>query len=290
MTSSTTINPNASTTLYTLFHTSQVSKRITSFLEGTDADRWNTLVQKKTAPQKMQQRNIGIQYFNHKPQHGLKYLIDSGSISNDTRDIAQFLLNNESLDRDKVGELLSSCDELSCKLREAFVDLQRETFTGTEFEVALRQFLSTFGLPKEAQQIDRMLQIFGTKYYCENKNTCSTIFKDADAAYIFTYAVIMLNTELHSPALSYRKRMSMKQFIKNNSGCGYEYPIEFQEKIYNSIKDEEILFKEDNNKKNNKNTCKKKKKNKYKPSPLFKSMKQSVFRVALVVSLSRSLL
>jgi len=255
-------------------------------------------VEKKVAPLKQQSiwrqsgtdcsLASGIAYFNEKPQHGLRYLIDSGTLSNNTEEIAKFLLANEELDRGKVGELLSSCDELCSQLREAFVDLQKKTFAGREFESALRLFLNTFGLPKEAQQIDRMLQIFGQKYYHENQN--NTIFKDADAVYILAYSVIMLNTELHSPALSNRKRMSLKQFIKNNSSCGYDYPVKFQAKIYQSVKKNEIVFKKDDMKPMS-DTDKKSNKKKLNLNPIpIRSMKQSVYRMVVVMSLTRTLL
>ena len=45
--------------------------------------------------------------------------------------------------------------ELSTNVLESFLD--EMNFTGSTFEMALRTFLSSFRLPGEAQQIDRIL-------------------------------------------------------------------------------------------------------------------------------------
>ena len=53
------------------------------------------------------------------------------------------------------------------------------------------------------------------------------VFSNADAAYILSYSVIMLNTDLHSPQI--KNRMTIDSFIMNNSGIddGKIYPENF---------------------------------------------------------------
>lgn len=66
------------------------------------------------------------------------------------------------------------------------------------------------------------------------------VFSNADAAYILSYSVIMLNTDLHSPQI--KNRMTIDSFIMNNSGIddGKDLPREFLEKIYDEIQNNEI--------------------------------------------------
>ena len=47
---------------------------------------------------------------------------------------------------------------------------------GIEFDLAVRKFLATFLLPKEAQQIDRLMEKFAERYYNDNKNETETVF------------------------------------------------------------------------------------------------------------------
>jgi hypothetical protein len=47
---------------------------------------------------------------------------------------------------------------------------------GLEFDIAVRKFLATFLLPKEAQQIDRLMEKFAERYYNDNKNETENVF------------------------------------------------------------------------------------------------------------------
>jgi Sec7-like guanine-nucleotide exchange factor len=40
----------------------------------------------------------------------------------------------------------------------------------------VRKFLATFLLPKEAQQIDRLMEKFAERYYNDNKNETENVF------------------------------------------------------------------------------------------------------------------
>jgi Sec7-like guanine-nucleotide exchange factor len=44
------------------------------------------------------------------------------------------------------------------------------------------------------------------------------VFQSPDTAYILSFSMIMLNTDLHNAAIPPKKKMSLTQFIKNNSG------------------------------------------------------------------------
>lgn len=62
-----------------------------------------------------------------------------------------------------------------------------------------RQFLWSFRLPGEAQKIDRMMECFAQRYCQLNPD----IFTNTDTCYVLSFAIIMLNTSLHNPSVSF---------------------------------------------------------------------------------------
>ena len=115
----------------------------------------------------------------------------------------------------------------------------RLNFDDMVFDDGLRHFLSFFVLPKEAQQIDRIIEQFARRYFENNP----AIFKSSDAAYILAFAIIMLNTDAHNPKI--KKRMTKEQFIKNLRGINDNENLdeEFLGGIYERIVSKEITMK-----------------------------------------------
>lgn len=222
--------------------------------EGDDDDSDEKLDEQESLFEKQRHKkldlNEGIKLFNKKPSAGIKFLINSGNIGSTPAEIAQFLSTNHSLNKKMIGEYIGHHDDHNVQVLHAFVDLH--SFSGLDFESAIRSFLNTFRLPGESQMIDRILQKFAEKYYRDNPNS---VFSNADAAYVFAYSIIMLNTELHSPALAYRERMSLSGFIINNRGINDEadLPEEYLTMIYNAIKNKEITLLEEENSAKEKN-------------------------------------
>ncbi len=114
-------------------------------------------------------------------------------------------------------------------------------FVNMDFLAAVRNFLSGFRLPGEAQKIDRLMEKFAARY-CEC-NSNLEIFASADAAYVLAFSVIMLTTDLHSKNV--KKKMTKEQYIKMNRGINEsrDLPEEFLSKIYDEIENEEIKLK-----------------------------------------------
>ena len=89
-------------------------------------------------------------------------------------------------------------------------------------------FLAAFRLPGEAQQIDRILQAFSEScgLQCEesqsgNLRLFSTDPKKAsDAAYLLSFSIIMLNTDLHNENIRPDRKMKADDFVKNNTDYG----------------------------------------------------------------------
>src|SRR5690606_8249468 len=129
-------------------------------------------------------------------------------------------------------------DEENIKIMHAFVDLM--DFNRMRFVDALRGFLQKFRLPGEAQKIDRLMLKFAERYISDNPNA----FANADTAYVLSYSVIMLNTDLHSDKLKGKARMTKEEFIRNNRGINdkEDLPDEYLIGIYNEILSNEIVL------------------------------------------------
>ncbi|KAH6676541.1 hypothetical protein B0J14DRAFT_508130 [Halenospora varia] len=187
--------------------------------------------QKKTA------MSNAIKQFNFKPKKGIKLLIQEKFIPSDSpEDIAQFLLREDRLDKAQIGEFLGEGEEKNIAIMHAFVDGM--DFTKRRFVDALRQFLQSFRLPGEAQKIDRFMLKFANRYVTGNPNA----FANADTAYVLSYSVILLNTDLYSRNVM--KRMTKEDFIKNNRGINdnANLPDEYLNGIYDEIAQNEIVL------------------------------------------------
>ncbi|KAG9240854.1 hypothetical protein BJ878DRAFT_570682 [Calycina marina] len=179
-----------------------------------------------------------IKAFNFKPKRGIRDLLKGGFIKSDVpADIAHFLLTEERLDKAQIGEYLGEGDAKNIETMHAFVDAM--DFTKRRFVDALREFLQSFRLPGESQKIDRFMLKFANRYVLGNPNA----FANADTAYVLSYSVIMLNTDLHSGKVI--NRMTKEGFIKNNRGINdnSNLPEEYLIKIYEEIENDEIVLK-----------------------------------------------
>ena len=180
----------------------------------------------------------GIRQFNFKPKRGIKALIKDGFIKSESaEDIANFILQHDSLDKAAIGEFLGEGDPQNVAIMHAFVDSM--DFARRRFVDALRQFLQSFRLPGEAQKIDRFMLKFAERYITGNPNA----FANADTAYVLAYSVIMLNTDQHSSKIK-AKRMTVDDFIKNNRGINdnANLPDEYLSGIYEEIAQNEIIL------------------------------------------------
>ena len=121
-----------------------------------------------------------IALFNKKPKKGLKAFIELDVTKDDPKEIGKFLLREERLSPDAIGELLGEGDQYNINIMHAYVDLL--DFAQLGFVAAIRKFLSGFRLPGEAQKIDRLMEKLAARYVqCNPENAT---FASADAAYV----------------------------------------------------------------------------------------------------------
>ncbi len=115
-----------------------------------------------------------VALFNAKPQKGVQFLIQHKLVEDNPDSFARFLFETEALSKKKIGELISENDEGSQALANAF--LRQLDFAGKDFDASIRLFLSKFMLPGEAQKIDRVMEMFASRFYDQNPGLNFLIF------------------------------------------------------------------------------------------------------------------
>lgn len=194
-----------------------------------DPTQFDNLKQQKT------QLSACIRIFNSKPKKAIPELIKKRFLKDDSpQAIAEWLLNTDGLDLAAVGDYLGEGDEKNIAIMHAFVD--EFDFTGLSIVDALRNFLQKFRLPGEGQKIDRFMLKFAERFVDQNPG----IFSKADTAYVLSYSLIMLNTDLHSSQI--KNKMTLQEFLENNSGIdnGKDLPKDFMVGLFNEIAKNEI--------------------------------------------------
>ncbi|KAL3669772.1 hypothetical protein V7S43_005152 [Phytophthora oleae] len=212
----------------------------------------------------------GIQEFNRKPLAGIKYLQQNTFLPTplDSVSLATFLRSlPQGLNKNAVGVYLGAMGKEvkgfeKTEIHEAdSMDFHRDVLTnfvrsfnfeGESIVAALRMFLASFRLPGEAQQIDRILNTFSLQVYeqCRERFLMASV----DVAYLLSFSLIMLNTDLHNPNIRLDKKMKLIDFIKNNKNYGQEVskgldlPEDFLTELYNMIAKDEIKTFEDGGK------------------------------------------
>jgi hypothetical protein len=207
--------------------------------------------------------------FNTKASQGIEFLVDSGLVPDPVtpKSVALFLRTGivVGIDKKAVGEYLGDAGKSPSAgkspaswerdwFHKEVLDSYCELFGFEQQSLldGLRMFLACFRLPGEAQQIDRILQAFSDSCSRVCEESKQDIFSDdlkraSDAAYLLSFSVILLNTDLHNANIREDRKMSRSDFVKNNvdygrdiTEKGKEFPVEFLEGIYDSIRDEEI--------------------------------------------------
>jgi brefeldin A-resistance guanine nucleotide exchange factor 1 len=162
--------------------------------------------------------------------------------------VAQFLHENPRLDKRRIGELLSKGPQDKYPFHAAVLReyASRFDFRAQPFHVALRNFLSGFHLPGEAQCIDRLMEVFAGELYSQWQSNAGAWaacpFSSADAAFVLAFSTIMLQTDLHNPAIAASTRLSADVFVRNNRVIhdGDDLPHDFLWSLYQAIKDAPI--------------------------------------------------
>jgi hypothetical protein len=89
---------------------------------------------------------------------------------------------------------------------------RRFPFFGEPIDMSLRKFLLEAELPKETQQVDRVIQAFADRYHECNPG----IFVSSDQAYVIAFSLMMLHTDAFNK--NNKRKMQKQDYIRNTSG------------------------------------------------------------------------
>lgn len=162
------------------------------------------------------QYRVGLNLFNKKPEKGITYLIRRGFLENTPQGVARFLISRKGLSRQMIGEYLGNLqNQFNMAVLECFAG--ELDLSGMQVDVALRKFQAYFRMPGEAQKIERLMEIFSQRY-CQCNSDIVARLRSSDTVFVLAFAIIMLNTDLHTPNLKPERRMRVDDFIKNLRG------------------------------------------------------------------------
>ncbi|MFO1258619.1 MAG: Sec7 domain-containing protein [Gammaproteobacteria bacterium] len=188
-----------------------------------------------------------IACFNRNPNKTISKWLKDLNLEEQIQSIHWLITEHPGLiSAEKVGELLSepSSETIAWSngLLESYLNT-RFDFKGKSIVDCFSEFLKAdFKLPGEAQKIDRMMSGFSKKYLSDNPD-CTQI-EDRDAAYVLSFSMIMLNTDLHNPNVAKSNKMSFEAFARNLSGVnkGGDFKAPFLRHIYDYINQNPLIW------------------------------------------------
>lgn len=139
----------------------------------------------------------------------------------------------------EIGPILTETDDLFRRECLHHFLLHHFDFTGCPLDIAMRILLIFLKLPKETQQIDRLLIEFSKVYYevqCGNTGSCP-FWVDQNQLYFLSFSLLMLHTDYFSPKNKFK--MTKNEFIslihddKDSSGC--KVPTEILSYFYDNV-------------------------------------------------------
>ncbi|KAI5639976.1 sec7 domain-containing protein [Phthorimaea operculella] len=204
-----------------------------TLFEGPDRFTVSETVRKR-------QYRVGLNLFNKKPERGIAYLISRGFLENSPRGVARFLITRKGLSKQMIGEYLGNLQNpFNMAVLECFVT--ELDLSGMAVDVALRRYQAHFRLPGEAQKIERLVEAFSRRYCVCNPDLVQRL-RTQDTIFVLAFAIIMLNTDLHTPNLKPEARMSLEDFIKNLRGIDdcHDLDRDMLTGIYDRVKTSEF--------------------------------------------------
>ncbi|KAL3110299.1 hypothetical protein niasHT_016079 [Heterodera trifolii] len=183
---------------------------------ATNGDLFPANMQMRVEWNEQQRRRlyrIALNFFNKTPDLGVQLLISWGFVRNSPRELALLFMERRGISKQMIGEYLGT---LRSQFHTAVLNcfIEQISMYDMEIDIALRQLLKHIRLPLEAQKIDHIIQAFAQHYVACNRNRLCAL-DTPDSMYILAFAVIMLNTDLHTPSLKDSRRMKLDEFVQN---------------------------------------------------------------------------
>ncbi|KAF2763474.1 hypothetical protein EJ05DRAFT_39852 [Pseudovirgaria hyperparasitica] len=114
----------------------------------------------------------------------------------------------ECVDRSLIASIMSKTDDaFSHAVLRSY--MRKFLFFGEPLDMSVRKLLLEVELPKETQQIDRVLQSFADRYHECNPG----VFKDPDQTYFITFSIVILHTDVFNK--NNKRKMQKADYVKN---------------------------------------------------------------------------
>ncbi|CAI2174280.1 9939_t:CDS:2 [Funneliformis geosporum] len=163
---------------------------------------------------------------------------DTVFLNNSYKETPQQYLDKlrDTLSKSELATLLTKSKDV---FHETVLRTYMETFDFTRdpVDIALRKFLMDCHLPKETQQIDRVMEAFAKRYYECNPD----LFPSSDTVYVLAFSMLMLHTDAFNKSV--KRKMTKEEFVKNTKieGC----PPEVLEILYDNITFTRFIYADD---------------------------------------------
>ena len=127
---------------------------------------------------------------------------------------AKYLIRlEEAVNRGAVATILSqSNDEFFKNVLRSY--MRGFKFFGDPLDMSIRKLLMEVELPKETQQIDRVLQAFANRYHECNPG----VYASPDEAYFIAFSILILHTDVFNK--NNKHKMQKQDYTKNARGQG----------------------------------------------------------------------
>jgi hypothetical protein len=129
----------------------------------------------------------------------------------------------------------SSSDGFHLEALQAYIE--SFDFDQQPIDIALRHLLMELNLPRETQQIDRVMETFAKRWHAQN-----AIFSNSDVAYVLSFSLIMLHTDAFNK--HNKSKMTKADYVKNTRIDGVS--AELLEYLYDNITHQPFVFVEGN--------------------------------------------
>ncbi|VDP03855.1 unnamed protein product [Heligmosomoides polygyrus] len=192
--------------------------------------------------ERKRQYRIALNFFNKKPERGVQLLTAWRFVDDSAESLANLLFGRRGLSKQMIGEYIATLHSTfhSCVLKYFIGQID---VRGMEVDVALRKAMQYFFLPKEAEKIDKIIQEFAQHYAKCNPKRTKQFRGGWDTIHMIAFAVIMLNTDLHSPNLKVSTDFFLKgqcMNVASDSSCQRRLKATCLAGIYERVRAEEI--------------------------------------------------
>jgi len=179
---------------------------------------------------------VGLNLFNTNPDMGIDYLVKQNFIELSPLSVAKFLNKNQGLAKAKVGEYLGQLQSAFC-MKVLSVFMEEFDFSGQRIDKAMRQLLDYVKVPGEAQKIEKIMEVFGKRFNKCNPSFASKL-KCQESIVTLAFAIMLLNTDLHTANMKADRKMLEKEFMNNlkQADDGHDFDHKLLKSVYKGIK------------------------------------------------------